>query len=145
MATPTPYLGRTRPTGSDQAIAGGAVTENRIALANGVDSQGRRRVIQAAASGVGANPAPAVGVFQASGVAGDRVELANGYGCVVLVEAGGIVAADTDVTYDATGRVVAAAPAAGANAFICGRSINASGAAGDLISIYWLPGFKQGQ
>jgi hypothetical protein len=145
MASPVPYIGRTRPTGSDQAVANGAVTVNRVALPDGVTATGRRRCKQAAASGVAASPVACIGIFQATKADGEVVEIANGYGCVLMGEAGAAVAADTDLTYDNTGRLVAAAPGSGNNAAIVGRSINAAGAAGDIFSFYYLPGIKQGQ
>lgn len=146
MASPTPIIGRTRPTGSSGWFAAGAIAVNRVCLPNGVDSSGRPRTKQADASGVAASPVLPAGISQvAATTAGDSVELADGHGCLLQVEAGAAVSADVDVTYDNVGRVVAAAPTSGNNAMVIGRSINAAGAAGDVFTILYSPFLKQGQ
>ncbi len=146
MASPTPIIGRTRPEGSQGFFAAGAIAVNRIVLPNGVDSSGRPRCKQADASGVAASPVIPAGVSQnAAAAAGDQVEVANGHGVFLRIEAGAALAADADFTYDNVGRAVAAAPTSGNNAIVCGRTLQAAGAAGDVITTFWSPTFKQGQ
>lgn len=54
-------------------------------------------------------------------------------GGIIYAEAGAAITAETDLTIDSVGRVVTAAPAAGANVEIVGKALEAAGAAGDVI------------
>jgi hypothetical protein len=73
---------------------------------------------------------------------GERISVYS-TGNIADVEYGGAVARGDPLTADAQGRAVAAAPAAGANAFIVGYA-EVSGVLGDIGSAYILPGRIQG-
>lgn len=62
---------------------------------------------------------------------------------IALVKAGGVITRGNEVTSDATGQAVAAAPGAGANNRIIGVAF-ASAVAGDLIPVLLSMGVKQG-
>jgi hypothetical protein len=73
---------------------------------------------------------------------GERVEILT-HG-IAWVEAGAAIAVGLPVTSDASGRGVAAAPAAGANNRIIGFALEAAVAAGDQIRVLLSPGQIQG-
>jgi hypothetical protein len=73
---------------------------------------------------------------------GERVEIIT-YG-IAWVEAGAAIAVGLPVTSDASGRGVAAAPAAGTNNRIIGFALEAAVAAGDQIRVLLSPGQIQG-
>jgi hypothetical protein len=62
----------------------------------------------------------------------------------ILVEAGAAIAAKARLTIDAVGRVVTAAPGAGANVEIVGKALEAAAAVGDLIPMQYTRGVMQG-
>lgn len=62
---------------------------------------------------------------------------------IAPVEYGGTIARGAPVTSDATGRAIAAAPAAGANVRIVGFA-DVSGVIGDIGSVFLAPGSIQG-
>jgi hypothetical protein len=113
--------------------AGGAVTKRRLLKMGAADGT----VIQAVDTA-----AAIVGVVgeldAASGVRFDA-HLAG----PVEVEFGGTVARGVLVTSDASGRAVAAAPAAGANAYVAGISL-VSGVTGDIGTVLLSQGVMQG-
>jgi len=74
-------------------------------------------------------------------VAGDRIDVVRSG--IAEVEFGGTVARGDPLTSDASGRAVAAAPAAGANAYVIGFA-EVSGVLGDIGSASILPGRIQG-
>lgn len=84
-----------------------------------------------------------VGVVSEVGPAsGERAEvIVSG---VALVEAGAAVTVGALVTADGTGRGIAAAPAAGANARHIGVALEAASAAGDIIRVLLSQGSVQG-
>jgi hypothetical protein len=63
---------------------------------------------------------------------------------IAWVEAGAAIAVGLPVTSDASGRGVAAAPAAGTNNRIIGFALEAAVAAGDQIRVLLSPGQIQG-
>ncbi|MCA3288229.1 MAG: DUF2190 family protein [Roseomonas sp.] len=73
---------------------------------------------------------------------GERVEIMT-HG-IAWVEAGAAIAVGLPVTSDASGRGVAAAPAAGTNNRIIGFALEAAVAAGDQIRVLLSPGQIQG-
>lgn len=73
---------------------------------------------------------------------GERVEIMT-HG-IAWVEAGAAIAVGLPVTSDASGRGVAAAPAAGVNNRIIGFALEAAVAAGDQIRVLLSPGQIQG-
>ncbi|MCA3349649.1 MAG: DUF2190 family protein [Roseomonas sp.] len=73
---------------------------------------------------------------------GERVEIMT-HG-IAWVEAGAAIAVGSPVTSDASGRGVAAAPAAGTNNRIIGFALEAAVAAGDQIRVLLSPGQIQG-
>ncbi len=83
-----------------------------------------------------------VGVLQhTTAAANDEVRvMLDGISRVVL---GGTVTRGNYITSDANGKGVAAAPAAGVNAYVIGQAL-ASGVAGDIIPMRIMPGRIQG-
>lgn len=83
------------------------------------------------------------GFAHEAGVAGENhaIHEAGGH---ILVEAGASFSADTLVTIDSVGRVVAAAPATGANVQVVGKVLEAAGAAGDIVPMLFQPFTMQG-
>jgi len=77
----------------------------------------------------------------AAAVAGDRVDIHRGR--LVEVEYGGNVTRGDPLTSDANAKAVAAAPAAGTNAYIIGYA-EVSGVAGDIGAAMFAPGRIQG-
>ena len=115
-------------------VAGGAIAHRRFVKMGASDGV----VVQGAAAAdaiVGVTDCPG-GVAQ-----GERVDV------VLLgwsdVEFGGTVARGTLLVSDASGRAVAAAPAAGANAGVGGRTLS-SAVLGDIIPVLVNPGQIQG-
>jgi hypothetical protein len=75
-------------------------------------------------------------------VSGERVEVMT-HG-IAWVEAGAAITIGLPLTSDASGRAVAAAPAAGVNNRIIGIALDAAVAAGDQIRVLLSPGQIQG-
>ncbi|MFZ6748522.1 capsid cement protein [Undibacterium sp. Ren11W] len=63
---------------------------------------------------------------------------------IAYVEAGAAITRGAFITADATGRGIAAAPAAGVNASVAGRALETATAAGDVIRIMQSIGQIQG-
>lgn len=94
-------------------------------------------VIQAAAAGDAS-----IGVSDLGAAAiGDHASIIMGQ--AAIVEYGGTVARGDQLTSDATGRAITAAPAAGANVRIIGTAM-VSGVVGDLGSVHIAPSMLQG-
>lgn len=113
--------------------AGGAINPYRIVRFSAAET-----VVQAAAateSVIGVNTDLSV-------VLNERVEVMT-HG-VAWVEAGAAIALGAPVASDASGRGVAAAPAAGVNNRIIGFALDAAVAAGDQIRVLLSPGQIQG-
>lgn len=113
--------------------AGGAISAFRIVKLGSNDGE----VVQAAAAtdlliGVCAELAPA---------SGERVDV-HKIG-IARVEFGGTVTRGNPVTADASGKAVAAAPAAGSNVRIIGFA-EVSAVAGDIADVLLAPGVMQG-
>lgn len=83
-----------------------------------------------------------VGVFQhTTSATGDEVRvMLDG---ITRVALGGTVTRGNYITSDANGKAIAAAPGAGVNAYIIGKSL-ASGVAGDIIPVHLHQGRIQG-
>jgi hypothetical protein len=115
-------------------IAGAAITKRRIVKFDTVDGQ----VIMAAAA---ADSLVGVSDMSADATSGSRVEvrLTN----VAEVEVGGTIARGALVTSDATGRAIAAAPAAGVNVRTLGIALG-SYVVGDIGDFYLSQGSLQG-
>lgn len=113
--------------------AGGAITAYRI-----VKFSAAEIVVAAAAatdSLIGVNSDLTV-------VGGERVDvLLEG---IAFVEAGAAVALGAQLTSDASGRCVTAAPAAGVNNRVIGIALEAASAAGDVIRVLLSPCNLQG-
>lgn len=77
----------------------------------------------------------------AAAVAGDRVDIERSG--IAPVEYGGTVAAGDQLTSDASGRAVVAAPAAGSNVRIIGQA-EVAGVVGDIGSCFIAPSTLQG-
>lgn len=113
--------------------AGAAINPARIVRFSAADT-----VIQAAAA-----------TESMFGVNSD-LSVANGERCEVVtdgiafVEAGAAVTIGALITADASGRGVAAAPAAGVNNRVIGVALDAASAAGDFIRVLLSPGSVQG-
>ncbi|ALL14268.1 capsid cement protein [Caulobacter henricii] len=115
-------------------IAAAAITKRRIVKFDAVDGQ----VLTAAAAN---DSLLGVSDMSADVTSGSRVEVRlNG---VAEVEAGGTIARGAPVTSDATGRAVAAAPAAGVNNRIIGIAM-ASYVVGDVADVFLSQGSLQG-
>ncbi len=82
-----------------------------------------------------------IGVSDLAGDAGDTVDVALGEFHEVVL--GGTVTRGQPLTSDANGAAVAAAPAAGTNAFTIGFAL-VSGVAGDIITYFGQRGVIQG-
>jgi hypothetical protein len=115
-------------------IAGAAITRRRIIKFDNVDGQ----VLQAAAA---TDASFGVSDMSADCVTGDRVEvrLTN----VAEIDVGGAITRGAPITSDASGKAVAAAPAAGANVRIIGFAL-ATYASGDIGDFFLNPGVMQG-
>lgn len=112
-----------------------AIAANRIVKC---DSTTQTLVLQSAAAAdnhIGVSEGVAV-------AASERVDvILNG---PAVVTAGAAFAAGVALTSDATGRAIAAAPAAGANVRVVGYAIEQAAAAGDLVLINVVPSTVQG-
>jgi hypothetical protein len=97
-------------------------------------------------SHVAAATGPADVVIGATGevgpAAGERVDISL-IG-IEYITAGAAFAAGVPLTSDGSGRVVAAAPAAGTNANLCGHSLEAATALGDQVRVHLGPSVMQG-
>lgn len=82
-----------------------------------------------------------IGVTDLAGDVGDAVDVALGEFHEVVL--GGTVTRGQELTSDANGAAVAAAPAAGANAYTIGFAL-VSGVAGDIITYFGRRGVIQG-
>jgi len=117
-------------------VAEGAIAAYRIVMHGAADGQ----VLQATAATdllIGAAVIPA----NQSVVANERVDVALDR--FVPVEYGGTIAAGDPLTADASGKAVAAGPAAGTNNRIIGYA-GVAGVAGDIVDVYIRPGQIQG-
>lgn len=114
-------------------VAETAVAKYRIVKPGSTDDY----VVQATAV---SEPLMGVSGFVA-GDAGGRVDIVKSG--IADVEYGGNVTRGDWLTSDASGKAVAAAPAAGANANVIGRA-EVSGASGDIGSVLIAPGRIQG-
>lgn len=113
--------------------AGGTIAPYRLVKFSAAET-----VVQSAAVGdfhVGVNT-------DLTAASGERVEVVT-HG-IAYVEAGAAVTVGVLVTSDASGRGVAAAPAAGTNNRIIGIAMEAAAAAGDIIRVLLSPGSVQG-
>ncbi|MFN7610467.1 MAG: DUF2190 family protein [bacterium] len=113
--------------------AGGAISPYRIVRFSAAET-----VVQAAAATeamFGVNTDLTI-------VSGERVEVMT-HG-IAWVEAGAAITIGLPLTSDASGRAVAAAPAAGVNNRIIGIALDAAVAAGDQIRVLLSPGQIQG-
>lgn len=113
--------------------AGGAISPYRIVKFSAAET-----VVQSVAEGdahIGVNSDLSV-------ASGERVEVM--VAGIANVEAGGAITIGALVTSDASGRGVAAAPAAGANNRVIGIAMEAASAAGDIIRVLLSPGSVQG-
>lgn len=105
-----------------------------------------RRVVAFAAgegqveTAVSATAKPLIGVTGVIGAvaAGERVDVH--LGDVQTVEAGAAFAQGVDLTVDAEGRVIAAAPAAGVTQRIIGGAMGPATALGELVDVHIRPG-----
>lgn len=80
--------------------------------------------------------------MELAAAAGERIDVQLiGIACV---EAGAAIPRGSLITADATGRAIVAAPAAGANVSVAGRTLEAATAAGDVINFLQAPGQAQG-
>ena len=113
--------------------AGAAIAAYRIVRLSAADTVVQAAAVSEAMMGVCMDVAP---------VAGERVDIVMDG--IALVEAGAAIALTALVTSDATGRGVAAAPAAGTNNRIIGIPLDAAVAAGDIIRVKLSPGSFQG-
>jgi hypothetical protein len=114
-------------------IAEAAIAPYRIVKPGAAD----RGVVQAAAAADAL-----MGVCDSVGPAlGERCDIVRSG--IALVEFGGTVAAGAAVTSDASGKAVAAAPAAGSNVRIIGFA-EVAAVAGDIADVLIAPGVMQG-
>jgi len=113
--------------------AGAAISPYRIVKLSAADV-----VIPAAAASD-----PLLGVTTDVGPAsGERCDvIVEG---IAYIEAGAAIPLTAMITSDATGRGIAAAPAAGANARVIGVPLETASAAGDLIRVLLSPSVMQG-
>lgn len=112
------------PTFTKNYTAGAAIAKRRFVKIGAADGA----ILQAAAA-----TDPIIGAStDIDAASGDRVDahLAG----IVEVEAGGNITRGVQVTADADGKAVAAAPASGVNNFVAGRAM-VSAAAGDIIPV----------
>ncbi len=75
-------------------------------------------------------------------VSGDRVDVQMFGEC--LIECGGAITRGAEITTDANGKAVAAAPAAGTNNRIVGIALATTLASGDIMPVLLVPSVKQG-
>ena len=112
--------------------AGAAIAKARIVKFDSADDT----VVQAAAA-----TDALIGVADLGAESGGHVSVVMGG--VAIVEYGGNVTRGAQLTADADGKAVAAAPATGANARIIGTAM-VSGVSGDLGSVHLVPSSLQG-
>ncbi|MCF7964211.1 MAG: DUF2190 family protein [Methylobacter tundripaludum] len=115
-------------------IAGGTVSQYRVVKFGANDGE----VVQGAAAtdlliGVSCQPGDVA--------AGERVDIVRSD--MADVEYGGVITRGKKLTSDADGKVVEAAPAAGANVHIIGIA-EVSGITGDIVPMYIEPSVMQG-
>ena len=128
--------------GSHSAKANGAINIGRVVIRNGVDANGAARVKQAITpqSATLASVERVAGIAKATVASGDNVEYFAQPGMRVVVQGGGVVAADVEVTFDANGKVVAlGVPTATQYASIVGHSVEACAADLDFFTIEFNP------
>jgi hypothetical protein len=113
--------------------ASGAISPYRIVRITSADNVEQAAAVSHTLIGVNTDLAIA---------SGERVEVMT-HG-IAWVEAGAAIAVGLPVTSDASGRGVAAAPAAGTNNRIIGFALEAAVAAGDQIRVLLSPGQIQG-
>lgn len=118
---------------SSQFPAGGTVTASRVVKFHTTAGQ----VVHAA----GATEA-SIGVALNGGAAGTTIFVQH-HG-VALATAGAAITEGALLTVDSTGRVVAAAPSAGANNRVIGLALSSAAAANDPVTITIEPGSIQG-
>lgn len=121
------------PTLIKTFAAGGAIAAYRIVRFSAADTVVQAAAVTEALAGVTTDVAP---------LSGERTDVVMGG--IALIEAGGAIALTNFVTSDATGRAVAAAPAAGVNNRIIGIPLEPAVAAGDIIRVMLSPGSLQG-
>ncbi len=92
----------------------------------------------------GANDEKFVGYALEDGKAGDTIAVHMNGGGAFARAAAAINPGKLLQIADNTGRVQEAAPAAGANAFLCGKAMGAAANAGDVIPVIPVHGVKQG-
>jgi hypothetical protein len=114
-------------------VASGAIAAYRIVRITSADNVEQAAAVSHALIGVNSDLAI---------LSGERVEVMT-HG-IAYVEAGAAVSVGVPVTSDASGRGVAAAPAAGTNNRVIGLALDAAVAAGDVIRVLLSPGSVQG-
>lgn len=122
------------PTLIKTMTAGGAISHRRILKHGSADHE----VVQAAAS---SDLLAGVAVAPGGVASGERVDVAMDG--IAEVEFGGTVTRGQPVTADASGKAVAASPAAGANAEIIGHAL-VSAVSGDIAPVKLARGRIQG-
>lgn len=113
-------------------IAGGAIAAKRLVKFHTADNS----VVQAAAVGDFI-----IGVSDLAAASAEHVTVVMGG--IAIVEYGGAVTRGAQLTTDASGKAVVAAPAAGTNNRVIGIAM-VSGVSGDLGSVLLQPGTFQG-
>lgn len=73
---------------------------------------------------------------------GERIDVIHAG--IAFLEAGAAITLNANITSDASGRGVAAAPSAGVNNMTIGVALEAASAAGDIIRVLVAPGVMQG-
>lgn len=121
------------PTLIKTFTAGAAIAAYRIVRCSAADTVVQAAAVTEALVGATTDVAP---------LSGERTDVVMGG--IALIEAGGAITLAQFVTSDATGRGVAAAPAAGANNRIIGFPLEPAVAAGDIIRVMLSPGSLQG-
>ncbi len=115
-------------------VAAGAIAHRRLLAFNATDGQ--------VAQATGPTDRPAgVADFPGGALATERVDVIQ-LG-PAEVEAGGTILPGASITSDANGRAIAAAPAAGVNAFTWGYT-ETGAVAGDIVRIFAQRGIMQG-
>jgi len=107
------------------------------------------RIVKVGAADYGVLQATAVSesflgvcIQPSGGASGDRVDVQMFGEC--LVECGGAITRGAFITSDASGKAVAAAPAAGTNNRVIGIALGATLASGDIMPVLLMPGQIQG-
>ena len=128
--------------GSHSAKANGAINVGRVVCNDGVDANGAARVKQGVTpqSATLASVDRPCGIAKATVATTENCEYFAQPGMRVVVQGGGVVAANVDVTFDANGKVVAlGVPTATQYAAVVGRSIEACAADLDFFTIEFNP------